>query len=172
MAQAGSKLPGTGFDQLRVTIKLLAGTAARLDLILTRLARLARRSRTVATLLVRHLNAGPFLPAGRQGFPFWDLTDCVTGHISHTCSARLPLCVGRSTVAQKIQKNSEAYLHIFWTYACNARGLHPFHINKIQFYCNLAREKENEWDLDKSIHCQKFQVFVAEHPDIFGKYIL
>ena len=67
-----------------------------------------------------------------------------------------PLCVGRSMVAQKSQKYSEAYLNIFWTYIHNVRGLCPFHINKIQFYSNLARERENEWDLDKSIHCQNF----------------
>jgi len=83
-----------------------------------------------------------------------------------------PLCVDRSTVVQKSQKYSGAYLHLFWTYIHNVRCLCPLHINKIQFYSNLARERKNDWDLDKSIYCQKFRVFVAEHPGMFAKYKL
>ena len=57
------KLPGTRFVRLRlrVTIKSLAGPAAQLDSISARLGRLARQSRTVATLSVAEVRLGPVL---------------------------------------------------------------------------------------------------------------
>ena len=48
-------------------------------------------------------------------------------------------------------------------------GLGPLYKKKILIYLNLAREREKEWGLGKSIHCQNFCVSVADQPYIPGK---
>ena len=42
------------------------------------------------------------------------------------------------------------------------RGLDSFNTKKILIYSNLIREREKEWDLGKSIHCQKKLSFCRE----------
>jgi len=49
-----------------------------------------------------------------------------------------PLCIGRSTVAQKIGKVSGMYLHVFQTYMYNMRALRPFLAQKFPIFSNLG----------------------------------
>jgi len=69
----------------------------------------------------------------------------------------IPLCVGRSTVAQKIRKILGTYLHVFQTYIHNMRGLSPFPAQKFPIFSNLDRGG-GEWGLGRSIPTQVFQI--------------